>query len=545
MMSYVRIFKIAGAYKRQLVSSILCAIITNITLVLLPLILANIIDIIILGGESGELFKECGKYVAVFMLYILTDVFYTVNWQHLHNYFINKDIKGKIIDKILKLPYIEFIKRQTGDWFTVATNDADELLYIIQYNVFQYISNILLLVVSIIFVARLSIILGVSIIVLIIIPSLFLHFNSSDFKKAGEDLRQSLASVNSKSIEITEKVIPIKRTGHKSYIFRDYFMTMKQYIYDKVRVTELETKNSFILEFTELCIKLCIYVISANLIFSNVISVGVFIALCTYLERIQTSWSFLVNNYFGLKKRLISVKNIATLFTSESPRGDKIDYTSFEEPEIKIENLSYSIYDREILHNVNMQLTKGFTSLIGISGSGKTTLTNILLKHLEEYTGNIFVNGINLRDISIEQIRRTISVIPQTCQLFEDTVRFNITLGEVVDDEKLMELCQVVGFDGVKEYPEKLDKIIDGSNSLSAGETQKILLMRVMCRDSSILILDEALSAMDKDSDDSILDFLDNIKTEKLIFCITHDNNPLNKSDRVYELHEKKCRQLG
>ena len=166
------------------------------------------------------------------------------------------------------------------------------------------------------------------------------------------------------------------------------------------------------------------------------------------------------------------------------------------------------------------------------------------MKYLEDYTGNIFVNEINLRDIGVEQIRKTISVIPQKCQLFDDTIRFNITLGESVDDEKLMELCKAVGFDVINEYPEKLDKLIDGNNSLSAGQIQKIFLMRVMIRDSSILILDEAMSAIDQDFDDNILELLELLKTDKLIFCITHDNKPLNRSDSVYELTEKACRKL-
>ena len=170
-------------------------------------------------------------------------------------------------------------------------------------------------------------------------------------------------------------------------------------------------------------------------------------------------------------------------------------------PEIKLENVSFQYGDRPVLKNKNFTFSaNGKYAIMGESGSGKTTLTKIILGLLPGYTGNVWYGNQEQKKINTEDLYNCVAYVDQQVYLFQDTLRFNITLGMPYSDEEVMAVVRKCCLeDYVRSLPEGLDTVImENGKNLSGGQRQRIALARALIRKVQYIILDEGTSALDE-----------------------------------------------
>ncbi|KGM95771.1 hypothetical protein Z968_08265, partial [Clostridium novyi A str. 4552] len=179
--------------------------------------------------------------------------------------------------------------------------------------------------------------------------------------------------------------------------------------------------------------------------------------------------------------------------------------------------------------------------IIGKNGSGKSTLIDLILGLYPNYEGEIYYNDINIKEIDIESVRKNlISVTEQEPNLINTTLIDNFTYGfSQYDLGEIEKYCKKLSiYEFIINLPNKFNFIIgDNSSKISGGEKQKISLIHSLIKKSNILILDEPTSALDKHSVNQLKDILQDIKTNKIIIIITHDNDLLDIADSVIELY--------
>lgn len=195
-------------------------------------------------------------------------------------------------------------------------------------------------------------------------------------------------------------------------------------------------------------------------------------------------------------------------------------------PRIKYEEVFYCIQDKKIVDNVNLDLKpNSVISIVGKSGSGKTSLINLLLRFCDSIDGKISINGVNIKNISIENLRKYISLASQDTILFDGTIRDNIAYAKM--DASFEEIVAASKFAMADEFIEKLPKKYDteiGSNGymLSGGQRQRISIARAILKASPIIIFDEATSALDYHAEEKIMQNIFMVKTDRIIIIITH-----------------------
>nr|WP_307777156.1 ABC transporter ATP-binding protein [Flavobacterium panacis] len=223
----------------------------------------------------------------------------------------------------------------------------------------------------------------------------------------------------------------------------------------------------------------------------------------------------------------------------------------FEIDNISIQNLSFRFAGRsELFHHINIEIEKGkLTAIVGESGNGKSTLGQILQRFYDYENGNILVNKkYNLRETKLENYRNLTAVIPQEISIFNGTVVDNILLGAESTIEDILSFVLEYGFDFyINQLPQGLMTIVgeEGIN-LSGGEKQIIALARALFKKPQFLILDEATSAMDRNTENFTMQLLQKIKLNCAVLFISHRLNKLkNIANTIYILENKTITKSG
>jgi ATP-binding cassette subfamily B protein len=239
----------------------------------------------------------------------------------------------------------------------------------------------------------------------------------------------------------------------------------------------------------------------------------------------------------------------------ETPETDAPDAIALEnvKGEIEFKNVSYS-YDptKEVLHNVNLKLEKGRKlALVGPSGGGKTTLCHLLPNFYKlegEESGAILIDGIDIRDITLDSLRKNIGIVQQDVFLFVGTIKENIVYGKPdATDEEIIEAAKKAN---IHDYIMTLEhgydtEIGERGVKLSGGQKQRMSIARVFLKDPAILILDEATSALDNESERLVQESLEKLAKGRTTFTIAHRLTTIRNADRILVLTEEGIMESG
>jgi subfamily B ATP-binding cassette protein MsbA len=204
---------------------------------------------------------------------------------------------------------------------------------------------------------------------------------------------------------------------------------------------------------------------------------------------------------------------------------------------VNFRNVSFKYQDQMILKNINLDVRKGeILALAGMSGGGKTTLVNLLPRFYDVTEGAILINGHDLRDVKIESLRKQIGIVTQDPILFNDTIRNNIAYGNPdASEADIVEAAKAAhAYDFIRGFLQQFDTVVGEKGvRLSGGERQRICVARALLKNAPILILDEATSSLDTESELAVQRALDNLMKGRTTFVIAHRLSTIRNADRI------------
>lgn len=228
----------------------------------------------------------------------------------------------------------------------------------------------------------------------------------------------------------------------------------------------------------------------------------------------------------------------------ENPR--KIE--SFEH-QIEFRNVSFRYDERWILRNINLTIRKGQTiALVGQSGGGKSTLLDLIPRFYDVQEGEVLIDGINVRDLGVKDLRHLIGNVNQEAILFNDTFRNNITFGvDNAPDEDIEQAARIANaYSFITESEQGFDTNIgDRGNRLSGGQRQRVSIARAILKNPPILILDEATSALDTESERLVQDALEHLMKTRTTIAVAHRLSTIRNADEIYVIHEGRIVEHG
>ena len=548
---FIRLLGYVKSYKNIFIISIVSVLSLSVFGALRPVVIEKIVDEN-LTANSHEFFLE---YIILILLLLLLEVL--SNYSFIFNagllgQSVVKDIRVQLFDHIQFFKMRYYDKSSVGVIITRAVTDMERIADIFGQGLFMIISDLLkmILVASVMMYMNFEI----SLIVFISLP--FILFATKIFqkymKKAFDEVRNEVANLNSFVQE---------RISGMSIL---QLFAREKIEYEKFKKINERHKNAWLKTvwynsiffpvaeiFSSLTLGLVVWYGGMNTILDETASLGELTAFIMMVPMLFRPLNQIANKFNTLLMGMVAAERVFKILDTNSSINDSGFHNASEiKGKIVYHNVNFSYNKGEkVLDDLNLKIMPGSTNaIVGLTGSGKSTIIKLLNRFYEIDSGNIFIDDIKIQDYSISSLRRSISFISQEIHLFSDTILNNISLQN--DDISFLRIK-----DAAKEI--ELDSFISslpgGYNynvrerglALSTGQRQLISFLRAYIKNPQILILDEATSSIDSESELLIQKAIEKITKNRTSIIIAHRLSTIKKADNIMVIEKGKIVESG
>lgn len=495
------------------------------------------LEIITFGLISTFILQEILTYFRDYLLILL-------------NQKLSIDIILAYIQHLFKLPLSFFSTRRTGE-ITSRFNDANSIIDAIASTILTIFLDFLMTIcVGMTLFFQNKILFTITLVGIPIYTILILSFYKS-FKKMNQELMQANALVSSTIIEDLNGIETIKALSCEEKSFKRINDEFREVLQKSFRLQKLTVLQSALKKGTQQILNVIILWVGAKLVISGKISIGQLITFNALLVYFTTP----IENIINLQNKIQSAKEANNRLNEvyyeksefENNQNTKLKIDKLRTIDLKNISFKYGI-GHDLLKNINLTIREGEKiCIIGTSGSGKTTLAKLIVGFQKPTEGKITINNYDMDKINKKTIRYFINYLPQQPYLFTGTIIENLTFGiyKDISQEKIEEACRIAAILGdIEKMPLKFNTKFSDGFGLSGGQKQRIALVRVLLSDSPILILDEATSGLDIQTEKLIINNLLKLKNKTIIF-IAHRLAIAEKTDRIIVMNRGKISEMG
>lgn len=460
----------------------------------------------------------------------------------------NNRINNQFFANLLRLPKPFFDTRKIGE-LVARLNDTQRVQRVIKMLASSLVIDVLVSIISLVFLFMYSWKIGI--IALLSVPIYFYIIYRSNKKiiDSQKEVMQSYAFNESNYINTMQGIATIKN-DNKQAIFNKTNEVVFANFQDKIfNLGKINITLSWQSGLASVCFLIGVLIYTSIEVFNKQMKLGELMAVLGIVGSLMPSIANLALISIPINEAKIAFNRMFEFASIEKEKEE--GNTINEINSISIQNLSFRFAGRsELFKNINIEIEKGkLTAIVGESGSGKSTIGQVLQRFYNFESGSIVVNKeFNLSDVELNSYRNLIGVIPHEITIFNGNVLDNILLGSTDTQENIIEFVKEYGFETYfNQLPQGMATIVgeEGVN-LSGGQKQIIALARVLYKKPQFLILDEATSAMDRNTENFSMQLLQKIKSNCAIFFISHRLNTLkNIADTIYVLDNKTISHFG
>ena len=461
-----------------------------------------------------------------------------------------RDVREQLFKKLIGLPMNFYVNRPSGELISRVINDSNVLQGLLGYSVKDIIvegtSFLVLLIIA--FIRRWDL----ALIAITVLPFSFFVINKFG-KKMKKISQQTQEQISGLIIRLTESISGIKmiKGFRREKLHEDKFNEENKKNY------RVALKGARTIEYSSLIHEIITGIGSTSilfygfyLVFHDKMTMGDLLSFFAAIGMMYTPIRRLGNANNNLQQARAASERIFYLL-DEQPEVDGTKNLTEIKNEIVFDNVRF-IYPgtrKKVLDDINFRVKKGeLVAIVGKSGAGKTTMVDMLPRFYKPVSGSIFIDDIDVNDVTLESLRKNIGIVSQDIILFNETVMDNIALGKLdATEEEIKEAAKAAyAHDFIKEMLHGYDTIIgERGIRLSGGQKQRISIARALLKNPPILILDEATSSLDTASEIIVQKALDNLMTNRTTFVIAHRLSTVRKADKILVLDKGKIIETG
>lgn len=456
-------------------------------------------------------------------------------------------------EHIYKLPMQFFSTRKTGDIIT-RFSDAFTIKGIFTNIALTLIMDITLALITGVILFRMNsslfgIISGMTLVSIVLV-----FIFKQPYKKINEEQMQQSSVLNSQIIEGLRAVETIKGNANEDTelenIEREYIRSLR-FSYKSSMLSNVQSTISGMVSMVG---NLFLMYAGITQVIHNEITLGSMMAFSTLSGYFMEPVGNLVSLQMQIQEANISMKRLSEIMDceQEQQQDQKNTYEELKsiDGDIEIKNITFRYGNRKpVLKNISFTIPKGKkVALVGASGSGKSTIGKLLLKYYEPEEGEILINGVDLSEYSNSSVRRAISYVPQTIELFSKSIYDNIRVSKMNSslDEVTAAAKAADAHDFIKKLPAQYGTLLEESgNGLSGGEKQRIVLARAFLKQNQFYILDESTSSLDFATENIIFDMIYNKFRNKSMLIIAHRLSTIKNCDQIIVLDNGEIVERG
>lgn len=467
--------------------------------------------------------KGFGKYIQTYYIsYIGGDII--------------RIIRDNLLSHVLKMDLAFFNAKHGGELISRITNDINRIQSAVSNQIASIIQEaltILSLMVVVIFQSPELAFYGLVVIPLVVYP---LSVLAKKMKKLSFLSQEKNSDITSNLSETFNNIEIIKANGTEEFETTKFKQHNQDSFNINIKSVKANALVSPLMEILGAVAAAIVITIGGHQVIKGEMTVGTFFSFMTALFMLYTPIKSLSSLYNKLQDAIAANERINDLFqqSPEIKSGTKNISDTIQSIEFK--NVELSFGNTIALNGINLIAKKGETiALVGDSGGGKSSLINTLIRFYDTTNGTILIDNENIKDLDLQSLRKSISIVTQRVYIFNDTVKANICYGEEYNEERLLQAIKDAhAFDFIENLPNGFDTILDefGTN-LSGGQRQRIAIARAIYKNPQILIFDEATSALDNESESLITEVLNEICKDKITFIIAHRLSTIKNATKI------------
>ncbi len=463
-----------------------------------------------------------------------------------------RDIRNQLYQKITSLPLGFFSEERKGDIIARMSGDVQEIENSIMASLEMLFKNPILIVSY--FAALLFISWELTLFTLIIVPIMgwFMGWVGRKLKQDSIKAQALWSDTMSQVEETLGGLRIIKAFIAEEKMNRRFDQINSAYRNDIMRVNIRQSSAHPMSEFLGTIMIVIVLWFGGILVINNhTLSGPIFIYYMVMLYSIINPLKDFSKAGYNIPKGLASMERVDKILmadnTIQEPANPK-HIASFDH-EIEFRHVSFKYAEQWVLRDINLVIPKGKTiAIVGQSGSGKSTLVDLIPRYYDVQEGEVLIDGINVKDLGIHDLRQLIGNVNQEAILFNDSFRNNISFGvDHATQEQIEEAAKIANaYDFIMQSEQGFDTNIgDRGGRLSGGQRQRVSIARAILKNPPILILDEATSALDTESERLVQDALERLMKTRTTVAIAHRLSTIKNADEICVLHEGKIVERG
>ena len=469
-------------------------------------------------------------------------------------YRLIRDLRNKLYSHFHYLSLSYFNKNKSGELTAVLVNDIDNMrnsLSIMFQKLFVEPINIIILM-SLLFIVSTKL----ALIALLIIPvsGIIIFGISHSIRRRSARSQAQLAGMTSMIAETIGSMRIVKAFATKGFEINRFAKETQKYYKLMLRRDRLRFVSSPVSEtFGATIAALLLWVGARDVLVIESISSEDFLRFILLLFSLFQPLKNLTNVVNELQNGLASADRVFSIMDIKSDIQDIDNAAEVNDLKnsLSFDNVSFSYGDKKdkVLSNINFQINRGeILALVGPSGAGKSTLVDLIPRFYDTLSGSIKIDGKDIKELKINSLRSLMGIVTQETFLFDDSVKANIAYGvENISDDKIKDAAIAANaHEFIKDLPDGYNTIIgERGVSLSGGQKQRIAIARAIVKNPPILILDEATSSLDSESEKHVQSAIENLMSERTVFVIAHRLSTVHNANKILVLENGEIVQEG
>ncbi|MBU3742164.1 MAG: ABC transporter ATP-binding protein [Candidatus Kapabacteria bacterium] len=493
---------------------------------------------LILGPDMTTTIRNLGTAMFLLFLFRAATKYVATNTSVRVEEGIMKSIRDALFSRMTSLSLDFFARKRTGDLISVLTNDVGVLNHSTVNSLSQLWREATTIIVYLVLLLLISVKLTVMAIAIAAIGVIFIRMSTSYLRRYAQRMQAAQADYTTILQESLQGIRVVKGMSLEQTVFGRFAGQTAQYVRSAVKNSRVTTLVPAVNELFGIAAIVAVFYAGGVALAANEITAPNLMTFLFLLFGLMQPISIIVNVFAVMQRGIVAANNVLSVL-DEVPNvtSGSINVTRLSSS-ISVEHVSFS-YEAEssVLRDVSFNIPRGRTvALVGTSGSGKSTILDLLLRFYDPSQGTIRIDGMDIREASLESYRRLFGTVSQETMLFNDTVARNIALGEASPDmERVQQAAGIAhAHDFIMAMPNGYNTTIgDRGMKMSGGQRQRLAIARALYRNPEVLVFDEATSALDSASERDVQDAINSVLSGRTAVVVAHRLSTIINADVI------------
>ncbi|WP_394758607.1 ABC transporter ATP-binding protein [Flavobacterium sp.] len=537
------IFKYAGNHKWKFYLGLVFLLLTGATALAFPKLMGMLVDCV----NAKDLSKANNIALGLLFILLFQSFFSFFRISLFVNYTENTlaNLRLALYSNLIKLPMDFFTQKSAGELNSRISTDINQISDTLATTIAEFLRQFILIIGSFILLSFINIKLTLMMVSVVPLVAIIAVFFGRFIRKYAKKLQDQVAESQEIVVESMQAITVVKAFANEWYEIARYKNKISEVVKVAIKGGQYRGYFASFIIFCMFGTVVAVIWYGVTLSIAGEITVGDLISFVLYSTYVGVSSGGIAELYAQIQKAVGATERVFELLeeTPEKINTTQLSNTEKIKGEVTFENVAFTYPSRkeiQVLKDVSFKASFGQKiAIVGPSGAGKSTISSLLLRFYDIESGSILIDDKNIYDYDLEHLRGNMSIVPQDVILFGGSIRENIAYGkpDASEEEIKNAAKQANALNFINGFPEKFETIVgERGIKLSGGQRQRIAIARALLKNPSILILDEATSSLDSESEKLVQEALETLMKGRTSIIIAHRLSTIRNADTILVL---------